>query len=175
VFNVPAGVFISRAHVWARIEMTGEVRTGIDDFARKTIGEIDDIAVPKLGRAVGRGEGLFTVRKSGRSLTFPAPFTGRVVAVNPDIVDHVEHLAVNPYEIGWICRISPDRLAQELDSLRIGADAVAWYHEEIDRFRELAKELAGHEPGEQPGAEPAADQEMSEALWEAFSRSFLRA
>jgi CheY-like chemotaxis protein len=178
VFNVPAGIFISPAHVWARIEMTGEVRTGMDDFARKTIGEIDDIVPPKVGKTVRKGEGLFTVRQQERRLTFPAPLTGRVVAVNPDIVDHVEHLSVNPYEIGWICRISPESLATELDSLRIGSGAVAWYHEEIERLHGMVQKIAERESKAGGGAAPPAARDgerMSEDLWEAFSRSFLRA
>ena len=40
VYNVPAGYFISPAHVWLKIEATGETQAGIDDFARKTIGEL---------------------------------------------------------------------------------------------------------------------------------------
>jgi CheY-like chemotaxis protein len=177
VFNVPAGVFLSPAHVWARIEMTGEVRTGIDDFARKTIGEVDDIVIPRIGKTIQRGEGLFTVRQKGRSLTFPSPLTGRVVAVNPDITDHIELLSINPYEIGWICRISPDQLATDLESLRIGAGAVAWYHEEIERFRGMAREIAERKPQGHAEAEQAPEvaEGMSEDLWEAFSRSFLRA
>lgn len=174
VFNVPAGVFISPGHIWARIEMTGEVRTGIDDFARKTIGEIDDIVLPRLGQSVQRGEKLFTVRQRDRSLTFPSPVSGRIVAVNPDLTDHLDYLAVNPYEIGWVCRLSPDNLAAELESLRIGTPAVEWVREEIERFRGMAATIARQHPEETQPADEIAAGVMSEDLWNEFSRSFLR-
>jgi DNA-binding response OmpR family regulator len=173
VFNVPAGVFISPAHVWARIEMTGEVRTGIDDFARKTIGQIDDIVLPKPGKTVKKGEALFTIKQNDRRLTIPAPLTGRIVAVHPDIEDHVEYLKVNPYEIGWICRIAPESLATELDALRIGSGAVAWYHEEIERLRVMVDKIAERKSRDGEPAAPPDGNGMSEDLWEAFSRSFL--
>jgi len=174
VFNVPAGVFVSPGHLWARIELTGEVRVGIDDFARKTIGEIDDILLPKPGKSVQQGDNLFTIRQQGRSLTFPSPLSGRVVAVNPDLADHVDYLTINPYQIGWVCRLSPDRLATELESLRIGTNAVEWYREEIERFRGMAETIAKQHPESSQPSDETAGGAMSEDLWNEFARSFLR-
>jgi hypothetical protein len=70
VFNIPAGVFISPFHVWVKIEVTGEVSLGVDDFARKTVGDVHHIVGPRLGSLVKAGEPLFTIEQAGRSLTF---------------------------------------------------------------------------------------------------------
>ena len=69
VFNVPAGVFISPSHAWMRLDMTGEARVGLDDFARKTIGTIDGVTLPRVGQAVEAGSPLFSIEHGGRSLT----------------------------------------------------------------------------------------------------------
>ena len=176
VFNVPAGVFISPAHVWARIEMTGDVRIGMDDFSRKTIGEIDAIELPRPGRQVARGEGLFSIGQNQHRVTLRSPVTGKVTAVNADLPSHLEHLTANPYEVGWVCRISPDNLAAELSSLRMGSAAVAWYREEIDRLLEIENNLAQRKSTEhQDSTNPPDDKAMSDDLWDAFSHSFLRA
>ena len=37
-YCVPGGAFVSDGHTWARIEPSGELRAGLDDFARKALG-----------------------------------------------------------------------------------------------------------------------------------------
>jgi CheY-like chemotaxis protein len=164
IFNVPAGVFVSPAHVWLRIEMTGEVRAGMDDFARKTIGDIDEIVLPKVDRVVKAGESLFWIKQASRTMAFPSPVSGHVTRLNDELVEHPEHVAVNPYELGWICRMEAENLPSDLESLKIGVDAVSWYHEEIDRLTRLIAEVEDQDV-----------EAMSDEAWNAFSASFLRA
>jgi CheY-like chemotaxis protein len=45
--NVPAGVFISPQHAWARIELNGIVRVGLDDLIRKIFTRIDHVELPE--------------------------------------------------------------------------------------------------------------------------------
>ncbi len=172
VFNVPAGVFISPAHVWARIELTGEVRAGMDDFARKMIGDVDEIVLPKIGKPVNVGDPLFSIRQKARVMSFPSPVRGRVTAHNEELSAHPDHLAVNPYEIGWICRIEADGLTTDLEPLRIGADAIAWYRKEIERLSKLIPGATDEQDTEQT---PDQSELMSDEAWDAFSSSFLRA
>jgi CheY-like chemotaxis protein len=170
VFNIPAGIFISPAHVWVRIEMTGEVRAGLDDFARKTIGSIDRIVPPRAGRIIKRGETLFSIKQGSRTMDFPSPVSGRVSALNEDLEIHPEHVEVNPYEIGWVCRIEVDNLSTDLESMRIGTEALSWYRQEIDRLSHLTDDIEG-----KPDAKTPDTTAMSDAEWDAFSSSFLGA
>ena len=41
--NVPAGAFISPQHAWARIELNGAVRIGLDDLIRKIFRQVDGV------------------------------------------------------------------------------------------------------------------------------------
>jgi len=168
VYNVPAGVFVSRDHVWLRVEMTGQARIGIDDFARKTIGEIDDVGLPEPSRRVSTGQTLFSVKQKGHRFAFPSPVTGTVSAINEELIHHPDRVNVNPYAVGWICRIEPENLSAELDALRIGAGALTWYREEIERIRQLARELTGT-GGTDTGGSESKPVESGE-LWETFSR-----
>jgi CheY-like chemotaxis protein/glycine cleavage system H lipoate-binding protein len=172
VFNIPAGLFISPAHVWVRIELNGELRAGIDDFARKTIGRIDGIVLPRTGRVVKRGDTLFSVTQGSRTMEFPSPVEGRVSAVNDDIESHPEHVEINPYDVGWLCRVEANSLSADLESMRIGADAVDWYRQEIERLGHLSDDLEDEGPSNTTTPPPPT---LSDAQWNAFSSSFLGA
>jgi CheY-like chemotaxis protein/glycine cleavage system H lipoate-binding protein len=171
VFNIPAGVFVSPDHVWVRLEMDGEVRTGVDDFARKTIGAIDDVIPPKIGREVQAGDPLFAVRQQSRTMTFPSPVTGRVTRINPELEGDVVSLMANPYKTGWICGVEATNLPSDLDRLKIGAGAVSWYEEEIER---LLRMLADDTEGEPVEARTNGDgTKLSDESWKEFSTEFV--
>ncbi|HEX9652413.1 MAG TPA: response regulator [bacterium] len=179
VFNVPAGLFISPEHAWVGIEMTGAVRVGIDDFAQKIVGHIETIELPKKGRQVKKGEPLFTIKQNSHSLTFPSPISGEITSINTELRDHIEVLKVKPYEVGWVCCIEASNLTKELQGLRIGAEAVAWYQEEIDKFRDMVKQLDEKEgnglPAQAGKVQNGQLAKMDERAWDAFSKSFLHA
>lgn len=180
VFNVPAGLFVSPEHMWVGIEMDGTTRIGLDDFAHKVVGQIDEIILPKKGQNIKKGEPVFSLKQNSRILRFPAPVSGKVTQVNDELVEKIELLKVKPYELGWLCCVEATNLTRDLRDLRVGVDAVAWYQKEIDKFRAMVKEMSeelateGHTEGNGK-VEKRRLEEMSDKVWEAFSKSFLHA
>lgn len=134
-FRLPGGAFISSGHAWVRIEASGEVRIGIDDFAQKAAGDVGRVTLPRKGQEIRMGEPLFSLKRGGQELHFTAPVSGRVVEGNTDLVD--DAIRNSPYQEGWICRIRPTDLAAELATMRIGPPAVQWYDQEIHRLEDL--------------------------------------
>lgn len=178
VFNVPAGIFISPEHTWVNIEMTGAVKIGLDDFAQKTIGQIAEIKLPNKGKKTKKGEPLFSIKQNSRTLTFPSPVSGEITKINHELVEHVDLLKIKPYELGWICHIEPSDLTRDLKGLRIGASAISWYQEEIDKFRDMVNKMAEKGPDSKNGngkLHPESLETMDDKIWEAFSKSFLHA
>ena len=139
--NVPAGIFISPQHAWAKIESNGTVLTGPDDLVRKIFENIDAVQLPEKGQVVEQGETLFTLKIDDYDLNIPAPVSGRVTSVNTEHADHPEWLAIKPFALSWMCGIEPSNLSAELSSLLIGRDSVAWYQGEIDRYHEFANQF----------------------------------
>jgi CheY-like chemotaxis protein/glycine cleavage system H lipoate-binding protein len=137
--NVPAGAFISPQHAWARIELNGAVRIGLDDLIRKIFRQVDGVVLPETGRKIARGETLFSLTYGDYSLDIPSPISGHVISVNSEHAEHPEWLAIKPFELSWMCRIEPSDLAAELPALKIGHDAIDWYQEELDRYSQLAR------------------------------------
>jgi CheY-like chemotaxis protein len=136
-FNVPAGIFVAPNHTWVNIEMNGAARIGMDDFIRKTIPDIAAIKLPKPDKKVNRGEPLFSIRHNSRTIDICSPISGRVTVVNDEHGEHPEWIASKPFELSWMCCIEPSNLSDELHALKIGADSVSWYRQEIDKYSDL--------------------------------------
>jgi CheY-like chemotaxis protein len=171
--NVPAGAFISPQHAWARIELNGAVRIGLDDLIRKIFRHIDGVELPETGRKLKKGDTLFSLTYGDFRLDIPSPVSGQVIAVNSEHTEHPEWLAIKPFELSWMCRIEPSNLAAELAGLKIGHDAVDWYQDELDRYSELAgkgAEIASAGAGKDS---PASEEKQLKVLAR-FAEPFLQ-
>ncbi len=134
-YCVPGGAFVSPGHTWARIDPAGQVWVGLDDFARKTLKGADHIETPPVGTKVKRGDPLFTLKRGGDVVRFPAPLSGEVTEVNDELRGSPRRAYESPYDRGWVCLLRPGDLAAELEGLRIGKPVVTWYQDEVARLR----------------------------------------
>jgi CheY-like chemotaxis protein/glycine cleavage system H lipoate-binding protein len=175
--NVPAGAFISPQHAWARIELNGAVRIGLDDLIRKIFRHVDSVNLPETGRKIARGETLFSITYGDYSLNIPSPISGTVISVNSEHAEHPEWLAIKPFELSWMCRVEPSNLAAELPDLKIGHDAIDWYQAELDRYSQLARnggaDAAAVALGEPDDGGPEGEEERLKILAR-FSEPFLK-
>ncbi|MBI4292679.1 MAG: response regulator [Betaproteobacteria bacterium] len=175
-FNVPAGIFVSPNHTWVNIEMNGTARVGIDDFVRKTIATIDGVELPQLNKKIEKGEPLFSIKHNSHTIGISSPISGTITLVNTEHAEHPEWIASKPFELSWMCCIDPSNLADELPSLKIGADSVNWYKEEIDRYSEIVGkaekerlQVASSSKADAQGGKQQAD----ENVFQAFAKTFL--
>ncbi len=139
-FVIPGGAFISEGHCWVTLEPDGTGKVGIDDFAKKLLGKIDDIEYPNLGMKVTAGQSLFSIRLGKRTIAFEAPISGQVTRINKYLGENLGSLEATPYGQNWICIIDADDFDGELKKLKIGKSAVSFYQAEIDRFLASVRE-----------------------------------
>lgn len=136
-FCIPGGAFLSDAHAWARIEASGRVRMGLDDFARRALGKLERVDLPAVGTVLRRGDVMLTVHRGNTAIPVLAPLSGKVVEVNGGLQANPGWINQSPYDGGWVCLLDPSELASELASLRIGTPVIEWCQAEIVRLREL--------------------------------------
>jgi CheY-like chemotaxis protein/glycine cleavage system H lipoate-binding protein len=146
-FAIPGGVFISEGHTWASMDEDGTVKVGLDDFAKKFIGRIDDLEMPNLGMVVKKGQPLFYVKQGYRTIPFNAPVSGRVAKVNTALKNDLKALDVTPYGDNWVCVIDADQLEVEIPKLKIGKAAVEFYHEELEHANKYVHRISGNGRG----------------------------
>jgi CheY-like chemotaxis protein len=175
--NVPAGIFVSPQHAWAKIELNGMVRVGPDDLIRKIFDRIDHVELPQAEQVIEKGKPLFSIKYGDFDLEIPSPVSGKIVSVNSEQAEHPEWLSIKPFELSWICGIEPSNLAGELPDLKIGRDSIDWYQQEIQRYQQLADKFiestAQDETGETKESEARREEQYAELL-RGFSKPFLQ-
>ena len=175
-FNVPAGIFVSQNHTWVNVEMNGTARVGLDDFARKIISKIDGVELPKLNQEIKKGEQLFSIKTNSHVINIASPLSGKITLVNAEHIEHPEWIASKPFELSWMCCLEPSNLAEELQSLKIGADTIAWYRKEIDKYGEIVsageKDSRGIESSGK-GSDTAGKQQTDKKFLGEFASAFL--
>jgi CheY-like chemotaxis protein len=153
-FSIPGGVFISNGHCWASMQQDGTVNVGIDDFARKLIGKIDDFEFPNLGMKIKKGQPLFSIKQRQKTIRFNSPVSGMVKKINGFLKNEIDALNVTPYDSNWICVIDADNIDNEIKDLKIGNAAVSFYQDDIEHFRTALK---GVKKIDKPKAEITVD------------------
>lgn len=96
-------------HEWVKIE--GDTALiGITDFAVQELsnGNTSDLVycdLPEAGRMVSAGETFGEIESVKAVSDLNAPVSGEVVDVNHTIEEHLEVLAKDPWNSGWMVRV----------------------------------------------------------------------
>lgn len=118
--NFPENLKYSKDHEWIRIE--GSIAyIGITEYAQRELGEIVYVDITTLGEEVAQGEVFGSIEAVKTVSDLFAPASGEILEVNPELEEKPELINEQPYEKGWIVKVSlknPD----ELDGLLSAQD-----------------------------------------------------
>jgi glycine cleavage system H protein len=118
--NFPENVKYSTDHEWVRVE-GNEAFIGITDFAQEELGDIVFIDITTEGETVEKGEVFGSVEAVKTVSDLMMPVTGEVLEVNEKLEDAPELVNKEPFEGGWIIKISLQH-AEEVDALMSAAE-----------------------------------------------------
>jgi len=108
-FQVPENVRYHAGHTWALSEGRDLVRVGMDDFASKLVGKVENIVLPQRGRWVRQGQKVWTIFRDGKSVDMVSPIEGTVTEVNNAVLKDPELARKDPYGEGWLLTVqAPD-------------------------------------------------------------------
>ena len=107
VFKIPEeGYLFNENDCWVRV-VGGRARVGLSDYMQQNLSDVTYFDPPEVGRAVEQFDEIGTV-ESAKAATSPiSPVSGRIVAVNPAVVDSLGLINDDPYGKGWIVEIEP--------------------------------------------------------------------
>lgn len=119
-------------NVWVRFD-GDEAIVGMTDVSQTMCGRFVSVSWKRPGRFVERGRPIAVVESAKWVGPFPAPLSGTLIANNESAF--AADIAVanrDPYGEGWIARLAPSRLYEELGLLVDGVEAFARYRAFIE-------------------------------------------
>lgn len=135
-YVLPDDLYYHKEHFWARVEGEGVV-VGTNDFAQKLAGQIVYVELPSVGRSVEQGKPCGSLESGKWVGRIYAPVSGKVESVNQELEDNPELINESPYEKGWIFKIQPSRLEEDLKNLLKGEAVADFIRSEIERVKKM--------------------------------------
>lgn len=106
--NFPENLKYSSDHEWVRVE-GNEAFIGITDFAQEELGDIVFIDVSTEGETLEQGEVFGSVEAVKTVSDLLMPVSGEVLEINPELDDAPEMVNQDPYEKGWIIKVTIEK------------------------------------------------------------------
>jgi glycine cleavage system H protein len=108
----------TREHEWIKIEDAAASRAlvGITDFAQDQLGDVVYFDLPQAGGTVNAMQKMGEVESVKAVSDLYSPVSGQVIEVNSELIDHPELVNQDPFEKGWIMRVTMSD-ASEVDRL----------------------------------------------------------
>jgi glycine cleavage system H protein len=132
----PDDLYYHKEHYWARVE-GDKVIMGINDFAQKLAGQIVYVELPSVGRAVEQGKPCGSMESGKWVGRIYATVSGKVESSNQELDETPELINESPYEKGWICKIIPSNLQEELKNLMRVDSLAEFIKSEIIRVKKM--------------------------------------
>src|SRR5208337_2859400 len=108
-FAVPENLRYHPGHTWALSESPTLVRIGMDDFASKLTGKLENITLPQRGQWIRQGQKMCTIYRDGCTVDMVSPIEGTVSDINRAVVENPKLALSDPYGDGWLVTVSaPD-------------------------------------------------------------------
>lgn len=125
-YKVEEGLFYTKEHEWAKKLDDGNVAVGIADYAQAQLHEVVYVELPEVDSEVEQMEAVGAVESVKAVSDFYCPVGGKVIEVNEGLIDAPEKINEDPYGEGWIAKVEPISLDDDLSEL-MDAEAYGKY------------------------------------------------
>jgi glycine cleavage system H protein len=108
--NIPLDLKYSKEHEWIKgaTDTGSSVTIGITDYAQSALGDIVYVQLPKIGEKVIEGKVCGEVESTKSVSEIYSPVSGIITEVNTELEQKPEVLNQDPYQQGWIAKITLD-------------------------------------------------------------------
>tara|TARA_B100000700_G_C14918093_1_gene795708 strand:- start:670 stop:1047 length:378 start_codon:yes stop_codon:yes gene_type:complete len=103
--NLPENLMYTEEHEWLKVEDNLAI-VGITDFAQSQLGDIIYVDLPNIGDKLSSGEPFGEIEAVKTVSELFSPISGKIVAINESILDNPELINNDPYDSGWLIKIS---------------------------------------------------------------------
>jgi glycine cleavage system H protein len=126
--ETPKDLKYAKTDEWVKVEGE-EAVIGISDFAQDQLSDVVYVEIMvDEDDSVSKGDTLATIESVKAAADVIAPISGTIIEINEELADEPEVLNTDPYQNGWIARMTLED-PTEMDEL-MDADAYQAYYEE---------------------------------------------
>ena len=117
----------TREHEWIKVEdaATSLALVGITEYAQDQLGDVVYFDLPETGASVTAAKKMGEVESVKAVSDLFSPVSGQVIEINADLIDHPELVNEDPFDKGWIIRLTMSDAA-EIDGLMSPEDYEAY-------------------------------------------------
>jgi len=133
-YFLPDDLYYHKEHFWAKVEGNMAI-VGTTDFAQKLAGQIVYIELPSVGKVIEQGKPCGSMESGKWVGRIYAPISGKVESSNEALEDSPELINDSPYEKGWMFKVNPSNLQEELKNLMQGKSVEEFIKSEIVRIK----------------------------------------
>ena len=100
------------------VSTTASVATiGVSAFAVDQLGDIVFVELPEVGETISKGSAFGTIESVKAVEDLKAPISGKVIERNDAAIDAPELISTDPYQTGWLLKISFEDDSELKDTL----------------------------------------------------------
>lgn len=104
--QVPEALLYTKDHEWIQLHQDGTATVGITDYAQESLGDITFVEFPLAGESFNTGDTFGVVESVKAASDLYMPLDAEVLKVNDEVDAEPELLNSDPYEKGWLLKIS---------------------------------------------------------------------
>jgi glycine cleavage system H protein len=131
-YDIPEGLYYTEDHEWLKVLEDGTVLVGVTDYAQKSLHEVVYVELPNVGDKVKQKEVFGSVESVKAVSDIYSPVSGAVEEINENLADSPELINSECYGRGWMVKIAPRSLDEELENL-LSAEQ---YREHLESLKE---------------------------------------
>ena len=121
--QIPEALLYTKDHEWIQLHQDGTATVGITDYAQESLGDITFVEFPLAGESFNTGDTFGVVESVKAASDLYMPLDAQVLEVNDEVDAEPELLNSDPYQKGWLLKISLTD-ASQVEAL-LKADAYA--------------------------------------------------
>lgn len=104
--DIPSELKYTKEHEWIRLDDEGNAVVGITDHAQELLGDMVYVELPEVEDTVATGDETGVVESVKAASDIYAPISGEILEVNEELGDSPEYVNSEPYDTGWLYKIS---------------------------------------------------------------------
>jgi glycine cleavage system H protein len=133
VFKVPeTGYFFNENDCWARVE-GNRARLGVSDYVQQKASDMVFFEPPEVGTEIGQFDEAGSLESTKTALDIISPVSGKVVAVNRELVDAPELINEDPYVRGWAVEVELSDIETDRELLMDCDGYLAYLQGKVER------------------------------------------